>query len=244
MIDFSAITRNSRSLGRILRFPLDMIPKGTIVPILQGPLRGKKWVISFSLHSFWLGSYEIEKQQLMARHIRAGDVFYDIGANVGFYTLFASHFVQGSGYVYAFEPFPANADLIDKHIQINHLSNCRLFRLAVSDKSDRVRFQEGLSDGMGRIDEQGNLEVEAISLDTLIEREALRPATILKIDVEGAELSVLKGASRLLQTQRPRIFLATHGEIVHKQCEIFLREFGYQIEAFRSVDGGGELLAT
>src|SRR5262245_24459731 len=116
MLDFSAITRRSKLLGRICRIPLNLIPKGTVVPIMQGPLRGKRWVVSQSLHSFWLGSYEVDKQKLMAQHIKLGDIFYDIGANVGFYTLFAAQFVRKNGHVYSFEPFPEVACLVEKHI--------------------------------------------------------------------------------------------------------------------------------
>lgn len=243
MIDFAAITRRSKLLGRICRIPLNMIPKGTVVPIMQGYLRGKRWVVGASLHSFWLGGYESDKQRMMAQHIKPGDIFYDIGANVGFYTLFAALFVQNTGCVYAFEPFPQNASWVEKHVTLNNLKNVEVFRLAIADFNGESQFQEGATDGVGKIDAKGNVKVEVAALDTLIAQGKLKPATILKIDVEGAEYDVLKGAEHLLKTNKPRIFLATHGDAVHEQCIAYLTELGYHLQDFRSIDGGGEVYA-
>jgi FkbM family methyltransferase len=243
MIDFAAITRRSKLLGRICRIPLNMIPKGTVVPIMQGYLRGKRWVVGASLHSFWLGGYESDKQRVMAQQIKAGDIFYDIGANVGFYTLFGSLFVGETGYVYAFEPFPQNAYWVEKHVALNKLNNVAVFRLAIADFNGESQFQEGETDGVGKIDAGGNVKVEVAALDSLIAQGKLRPATIMKIDVEGAEYDVLKGAEHLLKTSRPRIFLATHGDAVHQQCVGYLTELGYRFQEFRSIDGGGEVYA-
>jgi len=77
------------------------------VPILQGPLRGKKWIVGSQRHAFWLGGYEPHLQRLIAREVKPGEIFYDVGANVGFYSLLASVLV-GPGKVFAFEQLPAN----------------------------------------------------------------------------------------------------------------------------------------
>jgi FkbM family methyltransferase len=206
-------------------------------------LRGKRWIVSQSLHSFWLGSYEISKQKVMAQHLKPGDIFYDIGANVGFYTLFGAHFVKDHGHVYSFEPFPEVACLVEKHIALNNLKNVSFYPIAISDTNGTAHFQVGASDGMGKIANNGTLEVKVASLDSLIQDQTIRPATVMKIDVEGGEYGVLKGAASLLKEHKPLIFLATHGDQIHQQCVEFLNQFGYQIESFRSIDGGGEVLA-
>ena len=88
-MNVSAIANRSVA-GRLLRLPLALIPAVLPMPVLQGPLRGYWWITGSSNHGCWLGSYEYDKQRLFARMIRAGDVVFDIGANVGFYTLLAA----------------------------------------------------------------------------------------------------------------------------------------------------------
>jgi FkbM family methyltransferase len=243
MIDFSAITRRSRLLGRILRTPLNLIPHGTVVPILQGYLRGKKWIVNPSLHSFWLGSYEIDKSKIVIEEVQSGDVFYDIGANVGYYSLLASYLVGDSGYVYGFEPFPAVARYAIQHLQINGRGNARIQQIAIAAQDGTAAFKVGVTDGMGKLDDSGELTVQTVKLDTLLQDSAYRPPTVMKIDVEGAEYDVLRGGEATLRRYHPLIFLATHNDPVHARCVEFLTGLGYQLESLRSIDGGGELLA-
>ncbi len=106
-VNFSSISNRSLA-GRALRIPLRLIPANAPVPILQGPLRGKLWVKGSSDNGCWLGSFEHDKQRLMSSMLQPGDTMFDVGANVGYYTLLASHRVGPDGRVIAFEPLPAN----------------------------------------------------------------------------------------------------------------------------------------
>lgn len=226
MIDFSSI--NSKSLtGSLLRLPLRLLPRNLAVPIIQGPLRGKKWIIGSSNHGCWLGSYELEKQRLMAQMVKPGTVVFDIGANVGFYTLLASSLVGEGGRVYAFEPLAGNIDYLERHLKMNAAHNVTLFQAAVSDREGIASFQQGDSNSMGRLDEKGTIAVEIVSLDELFFKGVLPLPDYMKIDVEGAELSVLKGARHILEKRSPTIFLATHGSEVHSQCLSLLRSLDY-----------------
>ena len=103
MINFSGIPQ-SNWLGRALRLPLRLIPKDANVRILQGPLRGKYWISGSSDHGCWLGSYEVAKQRKVTELVRPGMICWDVGANVGFYTLLFAELVGRTGSVYAFEP--------------------------------------------------------------------------------------------------------------------------------------------
>src|ERR1700745_973314 len=94
---------NLTMIGKLLRAPLRLIPRSTVLPILQGPLRGKKWTAGSGSHGCWLGSYEYHKQRALQQELKVGNVVYDIGANVGFYTLLASVMIGDTGYVYSFE---------------------------------------------------------------------------------------------------------------------------------------------
>ncbi len=242
-MDFSSISRRNRLLGKILRFPLDLIPHGTVMPILQGVLKGQKWIVGASLHSCWLGSYELQKQEIVARHVQLGDVFYDIGANVGFYSLLAARLVGEMGHVYSFEPLPQNVAFIHRHIALNHLRNITVYEFALANHQGIAHFQRGDRDSMGKLADSGEIEVQVSSLDYLIDKERLRAPSVLKIDVEGAEYEVLKGASQLLIRDRPLIFLATHGAEVEKLCRDFLTGLNYRLDTFPSVDYGGEFIA-
>lgn len=85
MINISKIDYRS-SIGKLLRLPLKLIPNSTVLPILQGKLKGKKWIKGSSINGCWLGIYEFDKQILFQDYIKAGMVVYDVGANAGFYT--------------------------------------------------------------------------------------------------------------------------------------------------------------
>ena len=63
------------------------IPENTKVLILQGRLKGKKWIKGSGVNGYWLGTYELEKQKMFEKNIKRGDVVFDIGANVGIYSL-------------------------------------------------------------------------------------------------------------------------------------------------------------
>jgi len=85
-----SIPSDSTLLGKLARYPLGMLPRTVTVPILQGALEGRRWIAGSQRHAFWLGNYEPFLQKRMAQEVERGGVFYDVGANVGFYSLLAS----------------------------------------------------------------------------------------------------------------------------------------------------------
>src|SRR5437868_8178233 len=107
MINFGRLSERS-FLGRIARDALRLLPKDATVPVLQGRLRGKKWVVGSGEHGYWLGSYEAVKQKAFVAVASGKQVVYDVGANVGFYSLLAATLVTKGGRVFAFEPLPRN----------------------------------------------------------------------------------------------------------------------------------------
>ncbi|MCA9882643.1 MAG: FkbM family methyltransferase [Anaerolineae bacterium] len=241
MINFSAI-RSRSWFGKLLRAPLNLVPDNAVMPILQGPLKGNRWIAGAATHGCWLGSYELDKQMAMVAHIRPDQVVYDIGANVGFYTLLAAKQVGSGGYVIAFEPFERNIQFLKRHIALNRLNNVTIETKAVGAENGQAFFQEGNSPSMGHLAAVG-IPVELITVDTVA--AAGHAPDVLKIDVEGAELDVLKGASHTLTDHSPIIFLATHGEHVHQACIDFLHQHAYTVEGIdgQSVDKTDELYA-
>jgi FkbM family methyltransferase len=212
VFDFSGISRDG-VIGQFLRLPLALIPKGMVVRVLQGKLRGYRWITSSSTHGCWLGSYELTKQCQFSEVVKEGDVVFDIGANVGFYSLLASHCVGPTGQVQAFEPLPENLAYLEKHFRLNHCTNVSIHCVAVSDRSAKLCFQRGGGyRSIGRLSEQGDLEVKAISLDEFVYHDGNRPPNVVKIDVETAEFHVLRGAERLLKLGYSGNFMATKAE--------------------------------
>ena len=220
-----------------------ILPKDMIVPILQGRLKGKKWIVGSSNIECALGSYEYEKRILFEKEVSKSNVVYDIGAHVGFYTLLASELVGKGGKVIAFEPVFRNLKYLKKHLEINQCDNVIVIEAAVSDKSGISHFNEGRNSSMGHLSEDGDLTVNTVSIDELVGNGKIPAPDYIKIDVEGAELRVLKGAKSTLSNYSPKIFLATHRHIVpnvHIDCCDFLTSLDYKLKPII----GDDLYAT
>ena len=232
-------------IGRFLRALLKIIPTQTEVRILQGRLKGKKWIVGSGVHGCWLGSYELNKQLLFERTIQSGKVVYDLGANVGFYTLLSSVIVGTMGKVIAFEPLPRNLDYLRQHMKINRVENVTIMDAAVSDTTGMITFDIGPHSSMGKISENGTLMVKTVVLDTLFDKGEIPTPDYLKIDIEGAEYLALQGAKKILEKHHPTIFLATHGKEVHQKCLNYLEDFGYTIRSIneKSLEDSDEVMA-
>jgi FkbM family methyltransferase len=239
MINFSKIPVESY-LGKILRNILKIIPRNTAVKILQGKLKGKKWIKGSGVNSYWLGTYELGKQDLFTKAINKGDTVFDIGTHVGFYSLLAAEAVGSGGKVFSFEPLPQNFDYLEKHIKINNYQNIFPFKAAVADKNRPMPFKLGSDSSTGSIADNGDINVDTVSIDELIKNGKLPMPDVIKIDVEGSELMVLGGMLKLLKDKKPAIFLSTHGSEIHNKCYALLFLFGYSLSTI--TDFANELL--
>ncbi len=166
-------------LGKLLRLPLCLLPRQSVLPILSGINKGYQWRVGSHTHGCWIGTYEREKQDACARLVRRG--------------------------------------------------------MAVSEQRGIVDFRIAESNAMGSItDEPGAYRVCSIALDELIERSVLPPPDLVKMDVEGSESRVLRGAARLLSQRRAIWLVVLHGQQQWQECRKILHEHGYSI--FR-IDG-------
>jgi FkbM family methyltransferase len=178
-------------IGKILRFPLRLIPPRIKIPILQGKLRGKTWIVGAGKHGYWLGSYEYKERILFEKTVTKGSIVFDIGAHCGFYTLLASELVGPEGRVFAFEPVARNIYYLKEHLRLNNVSNVDIIEAAVSDICAKGAFDFGSDHFQGKLMSKGSIEVKTVALDDLIERNELPIPDYLKIDVEGSEIAVL-----------------------------------------------------
>lgn len=117
--------------ARILRWLLRLIPAAAEVRILRGPLRGMKWIKGAGPNA-WVGTYEVARVQPLAQEVSRGALVYDIGANVGIYSLLASLRTGPSGMVCAFPPLERNLRYLRRHVAINRIDCARETRLVQS----------------------------------------------------------------------------------------------------------------
>ncbi len=228
-MNFSNIS-NQSVLGKVLRLPLSLLPKKMRVPILQGRLKGKKWIVGASDHGCWLGSYEFEKQLLFEQTVTKGSVVFDLGGHVGFYTLLASELVGTNGKVFVFEPIQKNIFYLKEHVRLNKAENVKVIEAAVSDHCGEIFLDEGLSSSQWHISANGKHQVKSVGLDEMISKGELPVPDFMKIDIEGAETLALTGAKKMLTESHPTIFLATHGKDIHEECCRLLLSFGYEVK--------------
>jgi len=235
-------------IGQALRLPLRLIPKEAQVRIVRGPLRGKRWIAGSSNHGCWLGSYEHAKQRAFATAIRRGDTVYDLGANVGFYSLLASAFVGSEGRVFSFEPVPRNLSFLRRHLELNQVTNCSVFDVAISSSDGQANFDIGPNPCRGHLttERQTALTVLTVTLDSLVGSGKLPPPNVMKCDIEGGEYDALTGARDTLAKYLPNIFLATHGPEVHVQCCKLLTSLGYKLTPLDDLplNASSEILAA
>lgn len=185
-----------------------------------------------------IGEWEPGLTSLLGTHVQPGMTFVDVGAHVGYFTCLAGRLVGPRGLVLAFEPSPRNYELLLANVWRNGLTNVVCFPWAVSDRSSFVGLH--LSDtntGDNRIyGGGGSVTVRAVALDALA---ALRPPVdVVKIDVQGAEEAVFRGAAHLLEQSPEALVVAEFS--VHEASDYgseprallaYYRSLGYTIRA-------------
>jgi len=235
MINISIISNNTL-LGKILRLPLKLIPGDCKVFILQGKLIGKKWIKGSGVNGYWLGTYELDKQTLFGKYVKAGDVVFDIGAHVGFYSLLSAQLAGKDGKVFAFEPSPGNFEYLKTHSLINDFSNIEPINAAVSFKDGYSFFSRDKNSSQGHLSGEGDLKVKTVSLDSWVIKERIPLPDVMKIDVEGAEADVLRGAHEILKSRHPVIFLSIHNREAHDSCIRLLNSLKYNFKYLKEGD--------
>lgn len=228
--------------GALLRSLARRYPEDSVVTIKNGHISGYRWKRSHRYVSgYWLGIYEMPIQECLVRELKPGDVFYDIGANAGFFSLLGAKCVGNQGHVFAFEPLHENAEYIRSQLTLNEITNCTIVEAAVADRQGSVMFCEGKNTSTARIKREvenssvpSTMKVEAIRLDDFT-KTSLAP-NFIKMDIEGAELLALRGAVGLLggRTQ-PRLLIEFHGEQSRIESFSFLEAFGYRFFPVKGV---------
>jgi FkbM family methyltransferase len=207
---------------------------------------------------YWRGAHEWAPIYLLKNTLKPGMNFYDVGANMGEFTLLAANAVGENGKVFSFEPMSEMFGLLQHNIALNNFQNrVGLFNIALSDKKGEADLfaatevnevgshEDGLHTLYGTKERSVFLQkIQLEKLDELFTEKNLSKPDVLKVDVEGAELFVLKGAEAILKKYQPKIILEFNSETseaagyTQQDLLSFLKPLGYQ---FYEIGNRGKL---
>jgi len=210
-------------------------------PVLPcaGALKGFRMRVDWQIHrSLAYGSWEPEVTDAIRQCVQPGMTVIDIGAHSGYFTLLLSKLVGPEGKVIAFEPLPANFRFLEENVSLNALQNVIARREAVAERSGEMKFEfphEVASLVAGPVlesESRGTFVVPGVSLDDCFHEIGLA-VHFIKMDVEGAEADVLRGARDTLTSFHPCMMIELHNmntQTGRHPAVILAEEYGYQVE--------------
>jgi FkbM family methyltransferase len=222
-------------------------PRSIVVPDFDGTLLQVRLDEHMGSQIFWYGSYSREVLEVLDRILRPGMVVLDVGANIGEVSLYAAKRVTAGGQVICFEMFPDLAAILRANAARNGLTWVDVAEIGIADAvgwapafNPSDRFRDGaLHAGLGTIFGQEGRHIPAgtvplTTIDQFLESHGVDAVDLIKVDVEGAELPALRGATATLRRCHPWLVLEVQRETSlaagYDQQEIlaFLEAFGYR----------------
>jgi len=199
-----------------------------------------------------LGRYLAIKSGNFESHVlevfepKRGQIVVDAGAHVGYYTLIASRKV-GRGKVIAIEPHPLNFQLLKTNIRLNKLKNVIAVKVALSDSDGEAPLYLGCGSGKHTIIKRAGkqfINVRTVRLDSLLNKLGISQVHMIKIDGEGAELDVLKGAESILTQSNVELIIEVHNIRKIDKIQRYLVAKGFKVislKARQALHCGGSL---
>ena len=196
-----------------------------------------EWVIYYGLN--------VENRSDLYCLVKSDMVLFDVGSNVGETLLNFAKLTGDNGKVYGFEPVPFSFSKCSNNISLNRYSNVSLAQIALSNKEETLFFQDTNNNNSGgvfmnRKNSPGSNEVEGVTLDAYVERLGITKIDLIKVDVEGFETNVFKGARETCKKFRPKLFvevddvnLKSQGSSAIELIEL-ITSYGYQISKIDS----------
>lgn len=169
------------------------------------------------------GEYSFAEIAIMSRYLNQESLYVDVGTNIGYHAVAVNHFIGCN--VIGFEPHPHHFAVVAHNVKDR---NIVIYNAAASNKTGTIHiadFDESEIGNYGEVSKNNDgVEVQSIKLDDL----KLETCTVIKIDVEGHELNVMKGASRTIKKHRPVIFFEALQENNWEECRQYLAEKDYK----------------
>lgn len=216
-----------------------LLPRGSLVwgRIRGGPARDC-WILLDARggSDFLGGNREPPVQKVLSEWLAPGQVFYDVGANAGYFCLVASKLMGRSGKIFAFEAEPDVTYRLRSTLERNDLGQVTVVEKAVWSGNGTVKFDRGLGSPdrlVGRVREGDGagpgdpIAVPSVSLDEFL--RSAPPPDVVKCDVEGAEVEVFRGAANLLARHRPKVVCEVHSPENLQAIDGLLRQSGYRM---------------
>jgi FkbM family methyltransferase len=192
------------SFKHVIRLMEDKLLRGIVIN-----WQGNRFYLQ-NFESLTVTSSEFEPFVKKCLVLHKGDVFLDVGANTGIYTVRAAKTIGPSGLVIAIEPDPGNFECLKKNIALNNFKNVIAYNFAAWSHKENLKLfisEFTASHSTKRDFGLGHIKVKAISLDEIIHNLDVKRVDFAKIDVEGAELEVLKGFSNTMRKLRISIIV-------------------------------------
>lgn len=181
----------------------------SVVKTVFGAKIGIRFPDTIQTKLFYFGIWEPQLTNFISSRLKKGDHFIDVGSNIGYFSLLASTLVGSDGKVFAIEASPTIFKILNRNIQLNGFANIITFNLAASDSHGSLNLYMAPDENIGHSTTVASIAetdghrleavVSAMPLPNIIGEENLLNARIIKIDVEGAEISVIHGISHLLK---------------------------------------------
>jgi FkbM family methyltransferase len=186
--------------------------------------------------------YETPKRLAIQAMLKPGMTFVDIGTNKGDFALLAAAVVGSSGQVLCFEPEPVNCYWVRKSIELNGYRNVKVHEFALGDANEETQLYLGRQSGWHTLlpsqpdRDRGSIPITKRTLDSVLSEAKLEKIDVMKIDVEGAEMAVLRGAVETLKRNSDMLLLMDlHPSLGINPVEVckFLHGFGFSVYEMR-----------
>ena len=156
---------------------------------------------------------------IMKKIVKEGDCVIDIGAHIGFYSLFLAKMVGKNGHVYAFEPSSQNFELLKKNIKINGYQNITPVQCGISNKTGTCKLYLAYNSVGHRLYEIGDksvayketVEIQTLSLDDYFKNRESNPVRLIKMDIEGSEGWAFEGMRNILDKNHDVTLITEYG---------------------------------
>ncbi len=173
---------------------------------------------------WWNGpNYERKESKFIRRYLKPGMIFFDVGSNVGYYTLLAAPIVGKNGKVHAFEPVSEQHADLRANVERNQLQNVVPERLIITDRAGTMEINLGSEDNAGTAsvnlvyrENRPTERVDCTTLDDYLRARGVTRLDVLKIDVEGHEPFVLRGMTETLRKLRPLLLVEVRGDMLEE----------------------------
>lgn len=190
---------------------------------------------------YFLGTWDRRGLNFLRNYLKKDDVFIDVGANIGAYSLVASKIVGKGGRIHSFEPVTKVFERFGENIRLNNMTNITANQKAVYNTSDIISIfvssveNAGMSSVFHHDSESGIIEkVQAITIDDYVDKMNLQRVNMIKIDIEGAELFALQGMQNTLKKFRPITIIEISEDVLKNsnqsglEVSDFMKSMGYE----------------